>query len=53
MNKEIQEIIDNLREAFKDPEVKKNVLDQDWYDKNIKSGLDSTRILLLCSRNVI
>lgn len=35
-------IIDKLKAAFKDPEVKKNVLDSDWYEKNIKSGLDST-----------
>lgn len=39
---ELNEIILKLKDAFKNEEVKKAVLKEDWYQKNIESGIDST-----------
>ena len=39
---ELKEIVDTLKEAFKRADVKREVLDPEWYEKNINSGIDST-----------
>jgi hypothetical protein len=39
---ELNEIIEILREAFNQTEIKQVVLDAIWYEKNISSGIDST-----------
>ena len=36
------EIIDILREAFSNDTIKREVLDENWYQKNIESSIDST-----------
>ena len=43
-NKEmpLEELVKKLKLAFADPDVKKTVLDQEWLEKNIQSGIDST-----------
>jgi hypothetical protein len=38
----VNSIIIELKEAFKNHEIKLNVLDKEWYDLNIKTGINST-----------
>lgn len=38
----LNQLIDLLRKAFSDDEIKKGVLDEEWYKKNIESKIDST-----------
>jgi len=44
LSKEIPlgELIDKLQLAFTNPDVKTEVLDQEWLEKNLRSGIDST-----------
>ena len=39
---EIKEVISKLKEAFKNEDLKRTVLDKEWYFKNRSTGIDST-----------
>ena len=38
----LEEIINKLLDSFKSLEVKEQVLDKEWFDKNLESNIDST-----------
>lgn len=42
MTATLDEIKQRLKQSFKDDAIKHAVLDSDWYDKNINSGIHST-----------
>ena len=44
LNKEmpLEKLIEKLQLAFTNPNVKEAVLDQEWLEKNLQSGIDST-----------
>lgn len=39
---QVDEIIEKLKLAFVKDDVKKEVFDSEWYEKNIATGIDST-----------
>ncbi len=39
---ELDEIIEKLKLAFSKDDVKREVLEPEWYEKNIETGIDST-----------
>jgi len=39
---ELEDLISKLKQAFSKQEIKKAVLDQEWYSKNIETKIDST-----------
>lgn len=46
---ELNTIIEKLEIAFKRNDVKKEVLTDEWYDKNMSSGIDSTGFCYVAS----
>ena len=42
MTATLNEIIQRLKKSFEDDSIKRAVLDSDWYEKNINSGIHST-----------
>ena len=47
---DLQTIIENLRSSFQNIETKKEVLDTDWFEKNIDSNINSTGFCLPARR---
>ena len=50
---DLQTVIENLRSSFQNIETKKEVLDTDWFEKNIDSNIDSPGFCLSARRKDI
>ncbi|MGE4444359.1 MAG: hypothetical protein AB7E37_05185 [Candidatus Altimarinota bacterium] len=46
---DLNKIIEKLKSSFKDEKIKKEILDEVWYKKNIDSKIDSTGFCFVAS----